>query len=104
MVSRVERSALANWWWTVDRWLLAALGALDRPRPRPDARREPAGRRTPWPCRPSISSIGRSLFLIPAIAVLFADLLSLAAACAARGPDHFHRVDGADLRRAPLRP
>lgn len=28
MVSRVERSALANWWWTVDRWLLAALGAL----------------------------------------------------------------------------
>ncbi|QAY96133.1 cell division protein FtsW [Methylovirgula ligni] len=28
MVSRVERSTLANWWWTVDRWLLAALGAL----------------------------------------------------------------------------
>jgi len=28
MVSRVERSALANWWWTVDRWLLAALGTL----------------------------------------------------------------------------
>jgi cell division protein FtsW len=28
MVSRVERSALANWWWTVDRWLIAALGAL----------------------------------------------------------------------------
>ena len=28
MVSRAERSALANWWWTVDRWLLAALGAL----------------------------------------------------------------------------
>ena len=28
MVSRVERSALANWWWTVDRWLIGALGVL----------------------------------------------------------------------------
>jgi cell division protein FtsW len=28
MVSRVERSVLANWWWTVDRWLLAAIGTL----------------------------------------------------------------------------
>jgi cell division protein FtsW len=28
MVSRVESSALANWWWTIDRWLIAALGAL----------------------------------------------------------------------------
>ncbi len=28
MVSRAERSAVAAWWWTVDRWLLAALGAL----------------------------------------------------------------------------
>ena len=28
MVSRAERSALANWWWTVDRWLLAAIGTL----------------------------------------------------------------------------
>lgn len=28
MVSRVERSALANWWWTVDRLIIAALGAL----------------------------------------------------------------------------
>lgn len=28
MVSRAERSALANWWWTIDRWLLAAVGAL----------------------------------------------------------------------------
>jgi len=28
MVSRVERSALANWWWTVDRWLLVAIGTL----------------------------------------------------------------------------
>ncbi len=22
MISRAERSAFANWWWTVDRWLL----------------------------------------------------------------------------------
>jgi cell division protein FtsW len=28
MVSRAQRTALANWWWTVDRWLLAALGTL----------------------------------------------------------------------------
>jgi cell division protein FtsW len=28
MVSRAERSALANWWWTIDRWILAATGAL----------------------------------------------------------------------------
>ena len=28
MVSRTERSAIADWWWTVDRWLLAALAAL----------------------------------------------------------------------------
>jgi cell division protein FtsW len=28
MVSRVERSAFASWWWTVDRWLLAALVGL----------------------------------------------------------------------------
>ncbi|WP_395697115.1 FtsW/RodA/SpoVE family cell cycle protein [Methylocella sp.] len=28
MAARTERSALANWWWTIDRWLLAAIGAL----------------------------------------------------------------------------
>ncbi len=28
MVSRAERSIFADWWWTVDRWLLAAIGAL----------------------------------------------------------------------------
>lgn len=28
MVSRAERSVLANWWWTVDRWMLAAVAAL----------------------------------------------------------------------------
>jgi cell division protein FtsW len=28
MVSRAERTALANWWWTIDRWLLAAFLAL----------------------------------------------------------------------------
>jgi cell division protein FtsW len=28
VVSRVERSAVANWWWTVDRWLLVAIGTL----------------------------------------------------------------------------
>ena len=28
MVSRAQRTALADWWWTVDRWLLASLAAL----------------------------------------------------------------------------
>ncbi len=28
MVSRAERTVFAEWWWTVDRWLLAALGVL----------------------------------------------------------------------------
>ena len=28
MVSRAERSPFADWWWTVDRWLLASLTGL----------------------------------------------------------------------------
>ena len=28
MISRAKRSGFANWWWTVDRWLLAAFGLL----------------------------------------------------------------------------
>ena len=28
MVSRAERTAFADWWWTVDRWLLSGLAAL----------------------------------------------------------------------------
>jgi len=28
MVSRAERSVAAAWWWTVDRWLLAGIGAV----------------------------------------------------------------------------
>ncbi|MCI0466390.1 MAG: putative lipid II flippase FtsW [Beijerinckiaceae bacterium] len=28
MVSRAERTIFANWWWTVDRWILAAVGTL----------------------------------------------------------------------------
>jgi cell division protein FtsW len=28
MVSRTERSTFADWWWTVDRWLLGALATL----------------------------------------------------------------------------
>lgn len=28
MASRAERSAVANWWWTIDRWMLAAVGSL----------------------------------------------------------------------------
>ncbi|MEQ9246108.1 MAG: cell division protein FtsW, partial [Nitratireductor sp.] len=25
MVSRTDRSPVANWWWTIDRWFLAAF-------------------------------------------------------------------------------
>ncbi len=28
MISRAQNSPLANWWWTIDRWILAALGLL----------------------------------------------------------------------------
>jgi len=28
MVSRAERSPFADWWWAVDRWLLASIGSL----------------------------------------------------------------------------
>ena len=28
MISRAQRTALANWWWTVDRWLLASIATL----------------------------------------------------------------------------
>jgi len=28
MISRAERSAFGNWWWTIDRWLLASIGLL----------------------------------------------------------------------------
>jgi cell division protein FtsW len=28
MVSRAQRTALADWWWTIDRWLLASLATL----------------------------------------------------------------------------
>lgn len=28
MISRAERTTFANWWWTIDRWLLASIGLL----------------------------------------------------------------------------
>ena len=28
MISRAHTSSLARWWWTIDRWLLGALGML----------------------------------------------------------------------------
>jgi cell division protein FtsW len=71
MVSRLERSPLANWWWTVDRWLIAALGALIV-----------LGLVLTLAASPAVAErLGMSpfyfvnrqiVFLIPAIAVLFA--------------------------------
>ena len=28
MVSRAERSPFADWWWSIDRWLLASIAGL----------------------------------------------------------------------------
>ena len=47
MASRAQRTPFGEWWWTVDRLTLAALGALDARRHRAVARRQPAGRRPP---------------------------------------------------------
>ena len=44
MISRVERTRFANWWWTVDRLMLAAIAVLMHDRHRAVARREPGGR------------------------------------------------------------
>ena len=58
MASRTERSALANWWWTIDRWMLAAVGTLivlGLVLTMAAARRSRSGSA----CRPSISSTGR---------------------------------------------
>ncbi len=64
MVSRVERSALANWWWTVDRWLIGALGALIvLGLVLTLAASPPVAERLGM--SPFISSIGRSLFSFP---------------------------------------
>ena len=49
MISRTQRTPFGEWWWTVDRLTLAAIGALDARRHRALARRQPAGRR---PARP----------------------------------------------------
>ncbi len=58
VISRAERSTFANWWWTIDHWLLGAIGLLmvlgivldwRRARPSPSASA----------CQPSTSSIIR---------------------------------------------
>ena len=33
MVSRAERSSFADWWWTIDRWLLERVRQLLREHP-----------------------------------------------------------------------
>ena len=44
MVSRTQRTPFGDWWWTVDRLMLAALVGADARRHHPVAGREPAGR------------------------------------------------------------
>ena len=41
LLSRTDRSMIANWWWTIDRWSLAAIATLDRGRRAVDVGCEP---------------------------------------------------------------
>lgn len=71
MLSRLERSALANWWWTIDRWLIAALGALIVfGLVLTMAASPPVAERLGLPTFHFVHK--QVLFLIPAIAVFFA--------------------------------
>ena len=45
MFARIDQRPIARWWWTVDRWTLAALIAADGLRHRDEHGGEPAGRR-----------------------------------------------------------
>jgi cell division protein FtsW len=71
MLSRLERSALANWWWTIDRWLIAALGALIVfGLVLTMAASPPVAERLGLPTFHFVHR--QALFLLPAIAVFFA--------------------------------
>jgi cell division protein FtsW len=71
MLSRLERSALANWWWTIDRWLIAALGALIVfGLVLTMAASPPVAERLGLPTFHFVHK--QALFLVPAIAVFFA--------------------------------
>ena len=79
MVSRANARRSRDWWWTVDRLLLAAIGGADAGRHRAVACGEPAGRGRASASSRSTSSTGTSLYLVPAIAVLLARLVPVAA-------------------------
>ena len=102
MLSRVERSALANWWWTIDRWLIAALGALIVfGLVLTMAASPPVAERLGLPTFHFVHK--QVLFLVPAVAVFFATLVPFAAACAARRSYRLRRLHGADHRGAVVR-
>ena len=102
MVSRVERSTLANWWWTVDRWLLAALGTLVIfGLVLTMAASPPVAERLGLPTFHFVNK--QVMFLVPSLAVFFAASLLSPAACAPRRAHPFHCFDGVDLCRASLR-
>ena len=103
MVSRVQRGAVAEWFWTIDRLFLAAfvllLGIgfmLSFSASPPEAARLGL---------PSFYFVERhAAFLLPTLAVMVGVLVPLAAAGAARGARHTRGVDrlhgaGAVLRR-----
>ena len=60
MVSRAQRTPFGEWWWTVDRLTLAAIGALMLAGVVLVARRQPAGRRHGSASTRSISSTATS--------------------------------------------
>ena len=103
MVSRAQRTALANWWWTVDRWLLAALAIL-----------VVAGMILTMAASPAVAErinlptfhfVDRqAIALIPAIAVLIAVSFLTPRQVRRMAIIVFVGLDGAHPRRAAVRP
>ena len=101
MVSRVERTPFATWWWTVDRLMLAALLALML-----------AGIVLSLAASPPVAArIGLDpfyfvnrhvMYLLPAIVVLIATSFLLAAPDPPHRAGRVHRQPRADRRDAGL--
>ena len=103
MVSRAQRTALANWWWTVDRWLLVALTILIvAGMILTMAASPPVAERIGLPTFHFVNR--QALALVPAVAVMIGVSLPHPAPGAAHGGDPVRRGDGPYHRRAALRP
>ena len=103
MVSRAERSVAAAWWWTVDRWLLAGIGAVIVLGLVLIMARQPAGGRPP--ASAAFHFVNRQVeFLIPSLALMLG--LSFLSPRQVRRTAllGLSRLDGAGVRGAAVRP